>query len=380
MAVREFVYTVGKNDIAAANIPQAGVQGEHNATKVTFEVDKELEKELLALSTEENKVLLYRFDRYDGTGGKNSTEENEMYLDKTTKFSHLIEKWQTKYGGTIQLYFVITIDERKKDEKTGTDENKTALELYSFCVKMQLKSLPEAAETDDENYDAVATLAYRAKEAAKRSEDAASDAENAAQRTELAHAALVGGSDWIFNGGNASSAIRIDLVVDSEVINDSDNPVKSKAIKTYIDEKTNALATENEEQNKAIAENSKVVGAMADYIVERGTVGIWTYEKWASGEVKCYGVTKPADIALTVKWGGGVRYANLEESLPEGLFIGDPYYANVDTRSGGGILTCSVKPFKSGSVCWYVAEHGGTTATLNMIFMIALIGRWKEEE
>ncbi len=277
MAVREFTYTVGKNDIAAANIPQAGVQGEHNATKVIFKIAEDLKTELSSLSGD-GKTFCYHFDRYDGTGGKNSTEPIRFNPDIDTEFSHLIEQWQTRYGGAIQVFFVITLIEN----------DKTELELYSYCVKMQLKSLPEAAEVDEENYDTIVTLAMVAKKHSEIATNAAIDATNAAQRTELAKAELQGGSEWVFDGGSASDAIGIDFVVDSEVINDSDNPVKSKAIKAYVDEKTNALAAENEEQEKVINENATVLGKMVDYIVEQDTVGNWTYRKWNSGVAECW--------------------------------------------------------------------------------------------
>lgn len=42
-------------------------------------------------------------------------------------------------------------------------------------------------------------------------------------------------------------------------------------------------------------------GITADYIVERSTSGIWNYEKYASGIVKCYGLTSRVSSGTLTK-------------------------------------------------------------------------------
>lgn len=43
-------------------------------------------------------------------------------------------------------------------------------------------------------------------------------------------------------------------------------------------------------KNSIVAAINEIVGKLGiDWIVEEGTSGIWTYEKWASGKAKCWG-------------------------------------------------------------------------------------------
>ncbi len=41
------------------------------------------------------------------------------------------------------------------------------------------------------------------------------------------------------------------------------------------------------------------LAAMADYIVEQGVSGIWTYRKWASGIIECWGQTDIGAVGIT---------------------------------------------------------------------------------
>jgi hypothetical protein len=334
MAVRVFKYTVTDDEIAAVSIPQAGVQGEHNATKLEFEMGDSLTQKLMALSGD-GKVFCYHFDRYDGTGGKNSTEPIEFTPGADKNFSHLIEQWQTRYGGTIQIYFVITL----------VDEDKTEMELYSYSVKLMLKSLPEAAETDDENYDTVVTLAMVAKKHSEIATNAAKTATEAMERTELAKAALEGGSEWVFDGGDASDSIGVEFVVDSEFINGSENPVKSKVVKEYIDNGNKDLQEKITQNTNDLGEVENKANQIKDYVVETGRVamensteGYWIYEKWASGKAICYGRKECGDIKIEAPW--GILYESLpyEENYPDGLFVDTPY-CFVEASGDVGVIT-----------------------------------------
>ncbi|MBR4972856.1 MAG: hypothetical protein IKY45_00150 [Clostridia bacterium] len=44
-------------------------------------------------------------------------------------------------------------------------------------------------------------------------------------------------TEWIFNGGNASGSVGVELVIDNEMSDESDNLVSNKIIKRYVDEK-----------------------------------------------------------------------------------------------------------------------------------------------
>lgn len=49
---------------------------------------------------------------------------------------------------------------------------------------------------------------------------------------------------------------------------------------------------------------------IADYVVEQGTDGIWTYRKWASGRAECWGEQLYSNQAVNTAW-GNVYYSSL---------------------------------------------------------------------
>lgn len=77
------------------------------------------------------------------------------------------------------------------------------------------------------------------------------------------------GAEYVFDGGDALSEIDIEIVVDKQMSDNSDNAVANRVVKAYID--------------------GKII-EQADYFVEVGKSGIWDYEKRASGIVKCWGI------------------------------------------------------------------------------------------
>ena len=54
----------------------------------------------------------------------------------------------------------------------------------------------------------------------------------------------------------------------------------------------------------------------ADYVVEEGTSGIWTYRKWNNGIAECWGRTEVASNTYAASGG----YKQIVENLPSGLF------------------------------------------------------------
>lgn len=62
----------------------------------------------------------------------------------------------------------------------------------------------------------------------------------------------------------------------------------------------------------------------ADYVVEQGTSGFWTYRKWNSGFCEAWG-----EHNVTGKtgqsWAAGLYYSDEPFTLPSGLFVSTPY-------------------------------------------------------
>ena len=119
-------------------------------------------------------------------------------------------------------------------------------------------------------------------------------------------------------------------------------------------------------------------GEVIDYIVEKGTEGIWTWRKWNSGMAECWGVSTVTPTSWNA-WG------NLYESypymasqnFPSGLFISTPHF-NYDVVS---------KTATSGTESWYEVTNTKTpilialrpnSAELNPInYHMKATGKWK---
>ncbi len=359
MSIRIFEFTVTDKSIAVTNLQRGGVQGEKNATRLDFSFEDGLKDKLIELSND-GKQLFYRFDLYDGVGGKISTDPVALDLNNETTVSHMIAEWQTHYGGTIQVYLVITL----------TDGEKTEMELYSYCVKMMLKSLPEAEETDGEDYESITTLAMVARESA---ESAAADAQTATQArndTVKAHTALTQGSAWILDGNRGNADFDIKYVVDNEMSNTSKNPVENNVVKKYVDDEVEKAA--NEFTEKIDTESAKLqdkidetFNQQSDYVLEQGVSDIWVYRKWNSGVAECWGtktvslnnIEKPwsnwlgaNDVTLNV-----TDKAPASSAFPKGLFFETPIL-NAQILPNGHGMWLSVR---GGSECKMSKSYTG---------------------
>lgn len=119
---------------------------------------------------------------------------------------------------------------------------------------------------------------------------------------------------------------------------------------------------------------AKILDALkADYVVEQGTDGIWTYRKWASGVAECWGEYKTTITHYTSVF-GGYGY-NTSVNYPTGLFIAAPQYIYSATVGNGFALTGT----KLGNSTVYanvyaVCTSAGSQATS---WDISVKGRWK---
>ena len=112
----------------------------------------------------------------------------------------------------------------------------------------------------------------------------------------------------------------------------------------------------------------------ADYVIEQGTDGIWTYRKWSSGIAECWG-----KWTGTVSSGGavfgGYQYATDYLPYPTSLFVEEPN-ADVSGRIGTGhCLTGTLYGATSSSIkVWAVTQVSGAQSCE---FFIRAIGKWK---
>ena len=130
----------------------------------------------------------------------------------------------------------------------------------------------------------------------------------------------------------------------------------------------------------AISQGKGWLDKIADYIVEQGTSGIWTYRKWNSGIAECWGYTS-STLSFTTASGG--TYQTPQQpgiAYPSNLFIEEPLVTLQIYGNSNGYL-CWESFYKNGSKdatpTWYASR--GTTVS-NLLFSriyFSAIGKWK---
>jgi len=114
-------------------------------------------------------------------------------------------------------------------------------------------------------------------------------------------------------------------------------------------------------------------GTAVDLVVDQGISGMWTYRKWSSGIVECWGMTAAKSHAMTQQSGYGYWVAE-DYSLPSGLFTS---ISNVQANrsAGQGLVFISVYSATVSSIQCYVSCTTSITQTFSIHFDVK--GRWK---
>lgn len=119
--------------------------------------------------------------------------------------------------------------------------------------------------------------------------------------------------------------------------------------------------------------NSKV----ADYVVESGTEGNWTWEKWNSGKAVCWCTTEYKRIDYNTNWYNIAYYSNASYNLPSGLFFKTPTFAAVNTLSSVGLLENSITSITTDTIGWFAIDHITEPTSRDVKFLIEVKGAWK---
>lgn len=113
----------------------------------------------------------------------------------------------------------------------------------------------------------------------------------------------------------------------------------------------------------------------ADYVVEQGTSGIWTYRKWNSSIAECWGSTSVPSATYSANGG----YKNITESLPSGLFNATPTVVLASGRINTLIQTMVgfTAPNNATSVQTYLINRGASAVTQTGSVFWQVKGTWK---
>lgn len=110
-----------------------------------------------------------------------------------------------------------------------------------------------------------------------------------------------------------------------------------------------------------------------DFIVESGTSGIWTYEKWNSGKVICYG-NNSASIDCTTQM-GSLYYGTLSLTLPSNLFTSILNVQGTAQYGANLIFMTLSEPPSITNVSFFVVASIGFTNTV--VEHVVVVGKWK---
>ena len=121
--------------------------------------------------------------------------------------------------------------------------------------------------------------------------------------------------------------------------------------------------------NYCLSELSQRLGV--DYIVEQGTSGIWTYEKWNSGKAACWGTrTLPASTTPEVK-------VVLPFNMADTKYVITLTPGNNATILTTPIRECTVSGGNSVRTVNSFYVSAKTSGSYSVSFDMTIIGRWK---
>lgn len=123
-----------------------------------------------------------------------------------------------------------------------------------------------------------------------------------------------------------------------------------------------------------IDEKLSKVDTIADYIVETGTSGIWTYRKWNSGIAECWGTANPTSSVSGTE--GGLYFQSVYVDFPSGLFVLAP---SVIVGAHGNWIGGALTGNELTKDKWHGYRWTSTSQTNTSALRIELMakGRWK---
>lgn len=115
----------------------------------------------------------------------------------------------------------------------------------------------------------------------------------------------------------------------------------------------------------------------ADFVVEQGESGIWTYRKWNSGIAECWltagYMTSGTPTTMTAN---GVLYESntMTLSLPSGLFAATPN-VSIDTMQAAGMWFKATGETTNASIAYQMLRTNNTKAAARLSCQCK--GRWR---
>lgn len=106
-----------------------------------------------------------------------------------------------------------------------------------------------------------------------------------------------------------------------------------------------------------------------DVIISQTTSGIWTYRKWKSGIIECWGEQSWTNVACTTSAGGGYRSGDVTVALPTNLFATIESCQATMKGSGGSGYTMALRTMCTATTVtqmfWNTSSATKTTVTVD---------------
>ena len=116
---------------------------------------------------------------------------------------------------------------------------------------------------------------------------------------------------------------------------------------------------------------------MPDFVVEQGTSGMWTYRKWHSGIMECWGIyTASIAVDAASPGYGGYRSAEITAPAYPFAFTAQPVVSAIICSYSQGAWINNAQNSNAANFKFYLSCGGSLSATSRGISIHA-IGRWK---
>ena len=125
------------------------------------------------------------------------------------------------------------------------------------------------------------------------------------------------------------------------------------------------------------------LGLIADYVVETGTSGIWTYEKWQSGKAECWGSQTDTISSVGVSWASPIYiYSGLSRPSYPFAFTEAPSETVTMCRSVDPAWVCKRSDVSSNNTqtkaaIYALAKAQAFSTNQSVALAYHVIGKWK---
>lgn len=118
------------------------------------------------------------------------------------------------------------------------------------------------------------------------------------------------------------------------------------------------------------------ISNLADYIVEQGVSGIWTYRKWASGIIECWGQTDIGAVGITNTTGG--QYYSNTQYLDYPPLANQVDHVSLSAYSDVTVYTLSEYWLANRKIAYRLMTGYQVTTPLATRLSAYVMGRWQQ--